>query len=93
MSRGAALRDPDLAPTVRALPVDNAAFSAVLGQQLQRRVAAWQPGLSLAGVDASGWNAASDIDAKWPTLQAPGAWEARAWPMSTASCGCASASS
>ena len=75
MSRGAALRDPDLAPTVRALPADNAAFSAVLGQQLQRRVAAWQPGLSLAGVDASGWNAAGDIDAKWPTLQAPGAWE------------------
>jgi len=75
MSRGAALRDPDLAPTVRALPADNAAFSAVLGQQLQRRVAAWQPGLSLAGVDASGWNATGDIDAKWPTLQAPGAWE------------------
>ena len=75
MSRGAALRDPDLAPAVRALPADNAAFSAVLGQQLQRRVAAWQPGLPLAKVDTSGWNAAGDIDAKWPTLQAPGAWE------------------
>jgi sialate O-acetylesterase len=26
-------------------------------------------------VDASGWSAASDIDADWPTLQAPGVWE------------------
>ena len=75
MSRGAALRDPDLAPAVRGLPADNAAFSVALGQRLQRRVAAWQPGLPLAGADASGWNAAGDIDAKWPTLQAPGLWE------------------
>ena len=75
MSREAALRDPDLAPTVRTLPGDNAAFSAALGQRLLPRVVAWQKGLPLDGADASGWSAAADIDANWPTLQAPGVWE------------------
>jgi sialate O-acetylesterase len=73
--RDAALQDPDLAPAVRALPADNAAFSAALRQRLQARVAAWQPGLPLEGVDASGWSAAADIDDNWPKLQAPGWWE------------------
>lgn len=73
--RDAALQDPDLAPAVRALPADNAAFSAALHQQVQDRVAAWQPGLPLQGVDASGWSAAKDIDANWPTLHAPHEWE------------------
>ncbi|MEO6279229.1 sialate O-acetylesterase [Roseateles sp.] len=75
MSREAALRDPDLAPAVRALPADNATFSAALGQRMLPRIAAWQKGLPLEGADASGWSAASDIDAAWPTLQAPGVWE------------------
>jgi len=73
--REVALQDPDLAPAVRALPADNATLSAGLRQRLYSRVAAWQPGLPLEGVDASGWSAASDIDADWPTLQAPGLWE------------------
>lgn len=73
--RDAALQDPDLAPAVRALPADNAAFSAALRLRLHDRVAAWQPGLPLQGVDASGWSAAEDIDGNWPTLQAPGYWE------------------
>lgn len=73
--RDAALRDPDLAPTVRALPADNADYAAALRQRLQARVSAWQPGLPLQGVDASAWSAAQDIDAAWPTLQAPGVWE------------------
>ncbi|MCE4554299.1 sialate O-acetylesterase [Roseateles cellulosilyticus] len=75
MSREAALRDPDLAPAVRALPTDNAAFTAALGQRLLPRVAAWQKGLPLDGVDATGWSAAADIDADWPMLEAPGNWE------------------
>ncbi|MBW8847585.1 MAG: hypothetical protein JF607_21680 [Burkholderiales bacterium] len=75
MSRDAALRDPDLAPAVRALPADNAAFTAALGERMRPRVAAWQKGLPLDGVDTSGWSAAADIDADWPTLQAPGNWE------------------
>jgi sialate O-acetylesterase len=75
MSRDAALRDPDLAPAVRALPADNAAFTAALGQRMLPRIAAWQKGHPLEGVDASGWSAAADIDADWPTLQAPGNWE------------------
>ncbi|HEY1392578.1 MAG TPA: sialate O-acetylesterase [Methylibium sp.] len=73
--RDAALQDPDLAPAVHALPPDNAAFIVTLRQRLYDRVAAWQPGLPLQGVDASGWSAAEDIDANWPTLQAPGVWE------------------
>ena len=73
--RDAALKDPDLAPAVRALPADNAAFSAALRQSLHGRVAAWQPGLPLQGVDASRWSAADDIDGNWPMLQAPGNWE------------------
>ncbi|WP_458232349.1 sialate O-acetylesterase [Roseateles sp. P5_E8] len=75
MSRDAALRDPDLAPAVRALPADNAAFTAALGQRMLPRIAAWQKGLPLDGADASGWSAAADIDADWPTLKAPGNWE------------------
>lgn len=88
--RDAALQDPDLAPSVRALPADNAGFSAALRQRLHDRVAAWQPGLPLQGVDASGWSAAEAIDGNWPTLHAPHEWEARAWPTWTASSGCAS---
>jgi len=73
--RDAALQDADLAGAVRALPADNATFRAALQQRVQSRVAQWQPGLPLQGVDASGWSAAEDIDANWPTLQAPGEWE------------------
>ena len=75
VSRDAALRDPDLAPTVRALPADNEAFGAGLRQRARDRVAAWQPGLPLQDVDASGWSAAADIDGHWPTLQALHHWE------------------
>jgi len=75
MSRDAALRDPDLAPAVRALPADNASFTAALGQRVLPRVVAWQKGLPLEGVDASSWSSASNIDADWPTLNAPGVWE------------------
>lgn len=73
--RDAALRDPDLAPAVRALPADFAAYAAALRQRMQGRVAAWQPGLPLQGVDTRGWSGAADIDRDWPTLQAPGEWE------------------
>lgn len=75
MSRDAALRDPDLAPAVRALPADNAAFGKALEQRLLPRIVAWQKGLPLEGVNAAGWSAAADIDADWPTLNAPGVWE------------------
>jgi sialate O-acetylesterase len=73
--REAALQDPDLAPAVRALPADNAVFGIAARQRQLGRVAAWQPGLPIEGVDASGWSAAADLDANWPTLQAPGMWE------------------
>ena len=73
--RDVALQDPDLAPAVRALPADNVTLSAALRQRVYGRVVAWQPGLPVEGVDASGWSAAKDIDARWPTLQAPGLWE------------------
>jgi sialate O-acetylesterase len=73
--RDAALQDPDLTPAVRALPTDNAVYGAAVRQRAEARVAAWQPGLPLKDVDASGWSAASDIDANWPTLPAPGVWE------------------
>ncbi|HEY8881137.1 MAG TPA: sialate O-acetylesterase [Roseateles sp.] len=75
MSRDAALRDPDLAPAVRALPADNAAFGTALAQRLTPRIVAWQKGLPVDGVDASGWSTAADIDADWPALNAPGNWE------------------
>jgi len=75
--RDAALQDPDLAPAVRALPADNAAYGAALSQRLQQRVAAWQPGLPLQGADPGAWSAAGDVDEGWPTLQAPQLWEAQ----------------
>ncbi|MFG6432893.1 sialate O-acetylesterase [Roseateles sp. LYH14W] len=80
MSREAALRDPDLAPFVQNLPADNAAFGATLAQRTLPRIAAWQPGLPLQGVDAAGWSAASDIDGNWPTMKAPGNWEGQGLP-------------
>ncbi|WP_162125736.1 sialate O-acetylesterase [Pseudoxanthomonas wuyuanensis] len=73
--RDAALQDPDLAPAVRALSADNAAYAAVVRRQLQERVATWQPGLPLQGVDASRWSAAEDIDGNWPKLDALHEWE------------------
>ena len=73
--RDAALADPDLAPAVRALPTDPGAFGAAQLQRLLPRVTAWQAGLAVDGVDASGWSAATDLDAAWPTLKAPGLWE------------------
>ena len=73
--RDVALQDPDLAPAVRALPSDLDALTAGLRQRVHDRVAAWQPGLPLEGVDASRWSAAGDIDHDWPTLQAPQLWE------------------
>lgn len=73
--RDAALADPDLAPSVRALPSDPGAFGAAQLKRLLPRVTAWQPGLALDGVDASGWSAATDLDNAWPTLKAPGVWE------------------
>jgi sialate O-acetylesterase len=76
MSREAALRDPDLSPAVSALPTENAVFAAAARKRAEARVAAWQPGLPLNGVDASGWSAAGDIDANWPALPAPDPWEA-----------------
>ncbi len=77
--RDVALQDPDFAPAVRALPADNAEFSAALQQRLLARVTTIQPGLPLQGVDARGWSAAEDIDGNWPTLQAPGLWESQGW--------------
>jgi len=75
MRRDAALADPDLAPTMKALPADNAGFARAQRERVAARVAAWQPGLPLQGVDAKGWSAAGDIDRDWPTLQAPQVWE------------------
>lgn len=80
MSRAAALRDPDLEPAVKGLPADNAGFGAANAQRMLPRIAAWQPGLPLEGVDAAGWSAASDVDAQWPTLKAPGTWEGQGLP-------------
>jgi sialate O-acetylesterase len=75
MRRDVALQDPHLAPAVRALPADNERFGNGLRQRVQGRVANWQPGLPVQGVDSRGWSAAGDIDADWPALQAPGLWE------------------
>jgi sialate O-acetylesterase len=74
--RDAALQDPDLAPSVRALPAENAAFGTMLRQRAQARVTAWQQGLPLDSAGAPGWSAAADIDGNWPSLPAPGNWEA-----------------
>jgi sialate O-acetylesterase len=70
-----ALKDPWLAPAVRALPPHDAGYGAAMFKQLEARVNAWQHGLPLKGEDAGGWSAAEDIDGRWPTLQAPGVWE------------------
>ncbi|WP_457442641.1 sialate O-acetylesterase [Roseateles sp. P5_E4] len=78
--REAALRDPDLAPAVKALPADEKAFARARRERIEAAIAARQPGLPWQGVDASGWSAAADIDTAWPTLQAPQVWESQGLP-------------
>lgn len=78
--REVALRDPELAGAVRALPADAAAFTQARRQATEAVLKRWQPGLAWQGVDASGWSAASDIEKDWPTLQAPGVWEGQGLP-------------
>lgn len=75
MRRELALRDPALAAAVQALPADATAFVNQRRERIEALLKAWQPGLPWQGVDARGWSAAADIDAGWPTLQAPREWE------------------
>lgn len=77
--REVALRDPDLSAAVRALPADEAAFTAARRAEIDAVLKRWQPGLAL-GADTSGWSAASEVDKDWPTLQAPGVWEGQGLP-------------
>jgi sialate O-acetylesterase len=73
--RGAALGDPDLAPIVRNMPSDTAAFAVGYAEQAAARVRRWHPGWQL--VDEARLRAAEPEtdDAAWPTLQVPQAWE------------------
>jgi sialate O-acetylesterase len=74
--RDAALSDPELADAVRALPADTATFTQLRRQQTEALLQRWQPGLPWADVDTRRWQeAGDDIDADWPTLQAPQVWE------------------
>jgi len=75
MRRDVALAVPDLAPTLKTLPTDNAGFAKAQRERVLARVVAWQPGLPLQGIDAKAWSAAGDLDLDWPTLQAPQEWE------------------
>jgi sialate O-acetylesterase len=76
--RDAALSDPELADAVRALPADTATFTQLRRQQTEALLQRWQPGLPWADVDTRRWQeAGDDIDADWPTLQAPQVWEAQ----------------
>ncbi|WP_162254509.1 sialate O-acetylesterase [Pelomonas sp. Root1444] len=77
----AALADPELAGAVRALPADVNQFTRLRRQQIEARLQRWQPGLPWTGVDTRRWSEAGDIDididADWPTLQAPQVWESQ----------------
>ena len=78
--RDVALKDPELAGAVRALPADGAAYAAARRTEVEGLVKRFQPALAWQGVDTAGWSAASDIDADWPTLKAPGEWEGQGLP-------------
>lgn len=79
----AALADPVLAPVVRAMPADGAAFVAQQGTRALALVRRWQGDLPLAA-DAdrvkAEWAAPELDDAHWPTLNAPQAWEEQGLP-------------
>ncbi|MFN3862394.1 MAG: sialate O-acetylesterase [Roseateles sp.] len=75
MRRELVQQDPALAAALKALPTSGDEFVRQRRALVEARVKAWQPGLPLQGVDASDWSAAENIDADWPTLSAPGAWE------------------
>jgi sialate O-acetylesterase len=79
--REAALADSDLAGAVRALPADAATFAQSRRRQIEALLQRWQPGLPWKDADTSRWpEAGDDVDAGWPTLQAPGVWEGQGLP-------------
>lgn len=75
MRRELVQQDPALAAALKSFPANNDDFVRQRRELVEGRVKAWQPALAWQGVDASGWSAAADIDADWPTLKAPGVWE------------------
>lgn len=80
-SARAALGDPDLAPTVRALPADAAAFATEQRARMQALVQRWQGELPLwTSAIQPDW-AANDLDDRaWPELNAPQLWEEQGLP-------------
>jgi sialate O-acetylesterase len=75
MRRELAQRDPAMAAVLKTLPASSDEFVRQRRERVEARVKAWQPSLPWQGVDASGWSAAGNLDADWPTLNAPGVWE------------------
>jgi sialate O-acetylesterase len=78
-SPAAALRDPDLAVTVSALPADFAAWSARAQAQMQAIAERWQ-GQPLDGGDRAAWLQPGDVDRDWRTLDVPRVWEEQGLP-------------
>lgn len=73
----AAATDPDLAATVRAMPVDAAAFVQARQRQMQAIVQRFQGSAPEAGM--AGADRALD-DRAWPALNMPQAWESQGLP-------------
>lgn len=73
--RGAALADPELAPWVRELPAEPAAFAAWQAERAAERVRRWQPGWQPVADSMLRAADPETDDTAWPTLQVPQVWE------------------
>lgn len=75
-SPAAALRDPDLAPLVQAMPQDQAGFARVYRERMAAIARRWQPDALRTPEPAAAALAAPELDdSRWPSLQVPQAWE------------------
>jgi len=72
----AALRDPDLAPLVQAMPHDLAGFAHVYRERMTAIARHWHAG-ALRQPEPAGnaWAQPEVNDKDWPTLQVPKVWE------------------
>ncbi len=75
-SPSAALRDPDLAALVRAMPQEQGGFARVYRERMTAIARHWQPdALQQPEPAHHGWAHPDADDSAWPTLKVPQVWE------------------
>lgn len=76
----AAAADPDLAPVMRELPPDAAAFAARWQQRQRAVMQRWQGDPAAADAEPARWSDPAHDDAAWRSLNVPQTWEEQGLP-------------